>query len=65
MRLDRQITKLIKISEVIDQEVSPNSPGICISEVWELTKEIFSLSQKFDVKSRLQRDVVHIVKGKS
>ena len=30
--------------------------------VWELTKEVFSLSGKYDVESRLQRHVVSIAR---
>ena len=33
-----------------------------LSFVWELTEEIYSLSGKFDVKSRLQRNVVSITR---
>ena len=33
-----------------------------LSFVWELTEEIYSLSGKFDVKSRLQRDVISVTR---
>jgi hypothetical protein len=37
-------------------------PAERLSLVWELTKEMFSLSGKYDVESRLKRDVVTIIK---
>jgi hypothetical protein len=34
----------------------------CISFVWELTEEIYALTGEYDVKSRLQRNVVNIIR---
>jgi len=34
----------------------------CLSFVWDLTEEVFSLSGEYDVKSRLQRNVVNIIR---
>jgi hypothetical protein len=36
-----------------------------ISFMWELTQEVFALSGRFDVKSRLQRHVVSLTRKKS
>jgi len=33
-----------------------------ISLVWDLTKEIYALTGEYDVKSRLQRNVVKIIR---
>ena len=37
-------------------------PAERVSLVWDLTEEVFSLSGEYDVKSRLQRDVITIIK---
>jgi len=49
----------------LEDEFCSLPPSSCLSEVWELTKEIYSLTKQFDVKSRLQRNVVHFIKGKN
>jgi hypothetical protein len=36
-----------------------------LSFVWDLTEEIYSLSGEYDVKSRLQRNVINIVRKQS
>ena len=67
MKLNRTITKLSNINniKVKDEQKSSLSPSACILEVWEITKEVFSLAKKYDVESRLQRNVINFVKGKS
>lgn len=65
MKLDRQNIKKIDKNITHFDEKSPLSPTDCLAEVWELTKEVFSLSQKYDVESRLQRNVVHFFRGRS
>ncbi len=40
------------------------SPSERMSFVWELTKEVFSFSEKFNVESRLQRNVVNLIRRK-
>jgi hypothetical protein len=37
----------------------------CIAFVWELTEEIYGLTGVYDVKSRLQRNVVNIIRKQS
>jgi len=51
-------------------EYEPEKPFIlgkaeAFSFVWELTEELFSLSGRYDVKSRLQRNVVSITRKQS
>ena len=65
MKLDRHKIKKIYKSNTQFEEKSPLSPTNCLAEVWEITKEVFSLSKKYDVESRLQRNVVHFSRGKS
>ena len=37
----------------------------CIAFVWELTEEIYALTGEHDVKSRLQRNVVNLIRKQS
>ena len=46
-----------EIMEATELEMSE-----ALSFVWELTEEIYSLSGRFDVKSRLQRDVISVTR---
>lgn len=63
MKLRRDVLEVVpmKSSEAEDDFVDL-PPEERLSLVWELTEELFSLSGKYDVKSRLQRDVVTIIK---
>ncbi len=65
MKLNRRIVKISK-AKPKDDEVPANitmSEGL--SFLWELTEEVFSLSGRYDVKSRLQRHVVSITRKRS
>ena len=63
MKLQRDVFKVVpmKSPEAEDDFVNL-PPSECLSLVWDLTEEAFSLSGEYDVKSRLQRDVVTIIK---
>ena len=63
MKLQRNIFKVVpmKSPEAEDDFVNL-SPSECLSLVWDLTEEVFSLSGDYDVKSRLQRNVINIIK---
>ncbi len=43
-------------------EVAQLKKADALSFIWDLTEEIYSLSGKFDVKSRLQRNVVSVTR---
>ena len=64
MKLNRNVIKIKKQNKLDKEEPSTLPPKACILEVWDLTKEVFSLSEKFDVESRLQRNVINFIKGK-
>lgn len=65
MNVNRSIVKFVDNKQNNYEQRVTLSPSKSISFVWELTKEIYSLSGGFDVKSRLQRNVVNIIRGKS
>ena len=62
MKLNRRIVKIIKIKSEDDEGPAQISMVEGLSFVWELTEEVFSLSRRYDVKSRLQRNVVSITR---
>ncbi len=64
MKLKRNRIVVLHKSNQEIETVSEYSSRECLSSIWELTKEVYSLTGKFDVKSRLQRNVVHITRGK-
>ncbi len=64
MKLKRNRIVVLHKSNQEIETVSEYSSCECLSSIWELTKEVYSLTGKFDVKSRLQRNVVHITRGK-
>ena len=65
MKLNR---KKVTVSQSI-QDDTEEAAGITKSEalsfVWELTEEIYSLSGRYGVKSRLQRNVISITRQRS
>lgn len=63
MKLQRDVFRVVpmKSPEAEDNFVDL-PPAERVSLVWDLTEEIFSLSGEYDVKSRLQRDVITIIK---
>ena len=61
MKLNRDIVTLKKLSDKDDGFVDA-SPQERISMVWELTKEAWYFKERKNVKQRLQRDVVRLIK---
>lgn len=60
IKLQRDKVRIVKRKDDAADDYVSASPEECISFVWELTKEIYSLSGEYDAESRLQRDVVRI-----
>ena len=62
MKLNR---KKVSISQFVKndiEEVTHLKKSEALSFVWELTEEIYSLTRRYDVKSRLQRNVISITR---
>ena len=64
MKLDRNRVRILCAQKEPEEGKVPLSPAESMLFVWELTKEVFSLSKKFNVESRLQRNVVHLTSRK-
>ena len=63
MKIQKNVVKFIKSnSSESEDNVVQLPPEKLLSFVWDLTEEVFSLSGDYDVKSRLQRDVVNIIR---
>ena len=61
MKLDRKKVRVSKTTKHTD-EVAQLTKADALSFIWDLTEEIYSLSGRFDVKSRLQRNVVSVTR---
>ncbi len=64
--MDKNYVRLLKVGEetVIDDFV-PGTMAERIKMVWVLTAEIASLTRKYDVEQRLQRDVAVLKRRES
>lgn len=62
MKMDRKQIAIYKGKIPNDDEYVDLPSNECISFVWELTEEIYALIGVYDVKSRLQRNVVNIIR---
>ena len=62
MRLNRQKVSISQIVKKDIEEGTPMNKSEALSFVWELTEEIYSLTGRHDVKSRLQRNVISITR---
>lgn len=65
MKLNRRIVTIKTIKTAKKECPAPISMEEGFSFVWELTEEVFALSRRYDVKSRLQRHAVTIIRKKS
>jgi hypothetical protein len=62
--MNRQHTATYKMTDHRDDDFVPGTPEERICLVWPLTREIVSLSGKYDVEQRLQRHVTGIIRRK-
>ncbi|TVR66977.1 MAG: hypothetical protein EA427_15055 [Spirochaetaceae bacterium] len=60
--MDKTRTALRRMSEHVAEEAVPGTPAERISLVWPLTRELASLSKRYDVERRLQRDVTSLIR---
>ncbi len=58
--MDRTHTVLSRMSETRDDDIVPGTPAERISLVWPLTREVASLSKRYDVERRLQRNAAGV-----
>lgn len=62
MKLDKKKVVLKKESNDFLEKPIALSKKDRLLFVWDLTMEIYSLAGEFDVKSRLQRDVITVIR---
>jgi len=65
MKMNRKQIAIYKGKILHDDEYVNLPSNECISFVWELTEEIYALTGEYDVKSRLQRNVVNLIRKQS
>jgi len=61
MRVLRNRAKLAKMNKEDNPFVSLSAPE-CVSFIWELTAEVWSLKGSDDAKRRLQRNVTNLIR---
>lgn len=62
MRLNKSKVVLSKMVKSNIEEVVKMSKSDALLFVWDLTQEVYSFTRTFDAKSRLQRDVISIIR---
>ena len=62
--MNRQVTAKHHMADLRQTDLVPGTPGSRIALVWPLTREVVSLSKRYDVERRLQRDVADLVRRK-
>ena len=65
MKLNRKRVTVLRSVKDGTEEAAGITKSEALSFVWELTEEIYSLSGRYDVKSRLQRNVISITRQQS
>jgi len=65
MKVDRRKIMVLHSKNDSIEEPAKISKSDALSFMWELTEEVFSLSGRYNVKSRLQRDVISITRKRS
>ncbi len=63
MRLNRNKVSIFRSIDGEREEPAHLSKSEALSFVWELTEEVFSLARGYDVESRLQRDVISLIRS--
>jgi len=61
-RVDRNTTSVVRGNRADKPKPADMTPAEALLFVWELTKEVYSLTGKHDVESRLRRDIVTITR---
>ena len=59
----RQVSIYRSHAEADDGGYMPGTPAERLSEVWELTQEVWAFFRKTDAEQRLQRDAAVLVRG--
>lgn len=62
MKVLRDRTKLIKMSEEVEDNFVHASPAECLSMMWELTAEVWSMKGSEYVERRLPRHVTNLIR---
>jgi len=60
--MDRTRTALYRMSDARNDAFVPGTPAERIGLIWPLTREVVSLSKRYDPEQRLQRDVTRVIR---
>ena len=62
--MNRKHTAIHRMSDRRNDDFVPGTPAERLSLVWPLTRDLASLSKKYDAERRLQRHVTRLVRRK-
>jgi hypothetical protein len=62
--MEKKRTAKHRLSDVRHEEIVPGTPAERIALVWPLTREVVSLTRRYDAERRLQRDVAVLSRRK-
>ncbi|MCK5267288.1 MAG: hypothetical protein KAR07_03905 [Spirochaetes bacterium] len=62
MKLNRKKVSISQFAKNDIEEAADLKKSEALSFVWELTEEVYSFTREYNVKSRLQRNVVSITR---
>ena len=60
--VDRSVIQVVRDGGSQESRYGKMSRAEALCFVWELTREVYSLTGKHDVESRLRRDIVTVTK---
>ena len=60
----RQVSIHRSFAEAEDHGYMPGTPAERLSEVWDLTQEVWAFFREANAEQRLQRDVAVLIRGK-
>jgi len=62
MDMDRTVTRLRRKDEPDEIVAFPGTVEERLGFIWQLTKELYSLSGKYDVEGPMRRDITRIIR---
>jgi hypothetical protein len=62
--MKKEAVRLGRLSDKQLDDFIPGTPGSRLALVWPLTREVASLSKRYDAERRLQRDVAVLSRRK-
>jgi hypothetical protein len=62
MRLKREVIKVVPMKHDFEDDYIEADKAVRFSMVWDLTRDLMAFQKDIDAESRLQRDVIAVIK---